>query len=62
MRSQKWAILAPIFLAGCATNSGNFCIVAEPIRPSVHDTLTDGTVRQILAHDEAGAKLCGWTK
>jgi hypothetical protein len=24
------------------------------------DVLTDGTARQILAHDETGAKLCGW--
>jgi len=34
--------------------------VAEPIRPSHADKLTDGTARQILAHDLKGAKLCGW--
>lgn len=49
-------------LGGCATAAGNgdFCSVASPIRPSVQDVLTDGTARQILAHDETGAKLCGW--
>ena len=27
---------------------------------SPEDVLTDGTARQIVAHDETGAKLCGW--
>ena len=50
-----------VCLGGCATaGSGDFCAVASPIRPIVKDVLTDGTVRQILAHDETGAKLCGW--
>ena len=51
-------------LAGCATDDlrpGQMvCDWAAPIRPSRADQLTDGTARQILAHNETGAKLCGW--
>lgn len=39
---------------------GDFCDVAAAIRPSRQDKLTDGTERQILKHDEYGAKVCGW--
>ena len=51
-----------VFLAGCATEPGaSFeCDWAEPIRPSQADQLTDGTARQILNHNETGARLCGW--
>jgi hypothetical protein len=38
----------------------SFCMVAHPIYISAQDGLTDGTARQILDHDEAGRKLCGW--
>jgi len=24
------------------------------------DTMTDGTLAQIVAHNEIGARLCGW--
>ncbi len=51
-------------LAGCATEHPRpgqmVCDWAEPIRPSRADQLTDGTARQILAHNETGARLCGW--
>jgi hypothetical protein len=47
-------------IAGCATTSGDFCDVASAIRPSVDDSVTDGTKRQIIAHNEFGAKVCGW--
>ncbi|AVX04362.1 hypothetical protein MXMO3_01837 [Maritalea myrionectae] len=47
-------------LSGCATVTGNFCDVADPIRPSVSDDFTIGTQRQILAHNEYGARACGW--
>jgi hypothetical protein len=39
---------------------GTDCDWAEPIRPSRADQLTPGTQRQILAHNEIGAKICGW--
>jgi len=38
----------------------DFCLVASPIRPSVEDQMTDGTKRQILAHNEYGARACNW--
>lgn len=49
-------------IAGCATTTapGDFCLVAKPIRPSVDDTVTDGTKRQIVAHNTYGARSCGW--
>jgi hypothetical protein len=51
-------------LAGCATEHPRpghmVCDWAAPIRPSRADQLTDGTARQILAHNETGARLCGW--
>jgi hypothetical protein len=41
-------------------NSGDFCDVSAPIRPSVDDHLTGGTKRQIVKLDAYGAKVCGW--
>jgi hypothetical protein len=54
--------LIAISTSGCATNPifKDDCDWAKPIRPSRSDVLTDGTKRQILAHNEAGQKLCGW--
>jgi hypothetical protein len=49
-------------LVGCTTTGGSFCKVEHPIRPTKAEiaTLSDATVAQILAHNEKGAKLCGW--
>ncbi|EFO30914.1 putative bcepGomrgp75 [Roseibium sp. TrichSKD4] len=47
------------FLSTCATAS-NFCDFANPIRPSVHDVVTDGTKRQIVKLNEFGIRECGW--
>jgi len=51
-------------LAGCATEHQGpglmVCDWAAPIRPSRADQMTDATARQILAHNETGAQLCGW--
>ena len=51
-----------VFLAGCATDRGATfeCDWAAPIRPSRTDQLSDRTARQILIHNETGARLCGW--
>lgn len=49
-----------VFLAGCGISLTAECDWAEPIRPSQADDLTPGTQRQILVHNETGAKLCGW--
>lgn len=51
-----------IALAGCTTTRGSFCEIASPIRPSAETIahLTDAEVRQILALNRKGQKLCGW--
>jgi hypothetical protein len=55
-------ILAAAAVAGCATDGGSFCAVEHPIRPTAAEvaTLSDASVSAILAHNEKGAKLCGW--
>ncbi|SIO36179.1 hypothetical protein SAMN05444722_1671 [Rhodovulum sp. ES.010] len=50
-------VCATTWLAGCEIRS---CDWANPIRPSSADQLTEGTRRQILTHNETGARLCGW--
>jgi hypothetical protein len=37
-----------------------FCSVAKVIYIENGDVLTDSTARQILAHNELGARLCDW--
>lgn len=54
------AALISLALLGCQTTSGNFCDVASPIRPSVQDGMTDGTKRQVIAHNVYGERSCGW--
>lgn len=60
-------ILAGIVTAlasGCqgtaATTSG--CEWVKPIRPTAEDVsvISDSLVNQLLAHNLAGAELCGW--
>lgn len=66
---MKFATLLALTLitaltAGCATDPRwmrDDCDWAEPIRPSRSDSLTDGTLAQIVAHNEIGERLCGWT-
>jgi hypothetical protein len=56
-------LLTALLLSGCAT-AGRVTDACGPWRPiyvSKADVLTDGTARAILAHNETGAKLCGWT-
>jgi hypothetical protein len=49
-----------ILIGGCATSDP--CGWAQPIRPSVADVLTEGTARQLLNHNETGARVCGWNR
>lgn len=49
-----------VLLTGCATMTGDFCDVSADIRPSVEDQITTDTKRQILAHNEYGARACDW--
>ncbi len=56
-------ILSAGLIAGCAIEPRfvrDDCDWAEPIRPARADVLSDGTLAQILAHNEIGARLCGW--
>lgn len=45
--------------SGCVTKPDP-CAGWEPIYPSRSDVLTDGTARQILAHDEHGKAIGCW--
>ncbi len=46
-------------LSGCVTkSSGQYCDIAQPIRPSVHDVLTDETKIQVVIENEKYAALC----
>lgn len=49
-------------VAGCVTKPTKLdpCAGWEPILPSRADVLTDGTARQILAHDEHGKAIGCW--
>ncbi len=51
-----------VLLSACAgTGAGiEACGPWRPILVSQADSLTDGTARAILAHNEAGRRLCGW--
>ena len=56
-------ILSAALIAGCGIDPQGLhdeCDWAEPIRPSRQDQLSEGTLRQIVAHNEIGARLCGW--
>jgi len=46
--------------AGGGAETKGFCATAKPIMVSRSDILTDGTARQILAHNEYGEKVCAW--
>lgn len=52
-------ICATGLTAGCEIR-GDFCDIASPILPSRDDVLTEGTTRQIVAHNETGERLCRW--
>ena len=56
-------ILSAVLSAGCGIDPRDLrddCDWAEPIRPSRADALTDETLKQIVAHNEIGTRLCGW--
>jgi uncharacterized lipoprotein len=56
-------ILSVGLTAGCGIDPRvmrDDCDWAEPIRLSRQDVLSDVTVAQIVAHNEVGARLCGW--
>lgn len=62
----KCCALAATLLASACSTSGavteGACGWVKPIYVSKSDSLTDGTVRQILAHNETWARICDTQK
>lgn len=61
--SARWLILSLMLGASACTSVGPVtdggCSWVEPIRVSREDVLTDGTVEQILNHNEKLEVICG---
>ena len=56
-------ILSAGLTAGCGIDPAvmyDDCDWSVPIRLSRQDVLSDVTLAQIVAHNEVGARLCGW--
>ncbi len=49
-------------VAACQTTKGSFCTLSSPVRLSSKavTALTDAEVKDILARNRVGEKLCGW--
>lgn len=58
MAKTSLLLILALCLVGCASIGD--CTSFAPIRPSSQDVLTDGLARQILTHNETGARNCGW--
>lgn len=57
--------MALALLSGCVTagvGTEGACVAFRPIYISRADQLSDGTAEQLLAHNETGARLCGWQR
>lgn len=62
---MKWTaallLLAILSLTACASaGPDSLCVVESPIYLDRSDVLTTPTLRAVIAHNERGAKLCGW--
>jgi hypothetical protein len=58
-------IASLILLTNCASVGpapmiDSFCATEKPILVGKGDVLTKETAREILAHNEYGARKCGW--
>lgn len=64
MAAKALAALALLALASCMTTGkgSTFCDIARPIRLSAAtiDVMTDDEVKQALALNKKGEKLCHW--
>jgi len=59
----KWLpLLAVVLLTGCERVGAGIdaCGPWKPIYVSKDDAFTDGTAKQILAHNLTGQKVCKW--
>ena len=63
-RLSKWTLLIPLLLlAGCKSGpeiKPELCTGRAAIYPSKADVLSDGTAKQILAHDLHGVEQGCW--
>ena len=55
--------LALTSLAACGTSgpADSFCLVAKPIYFAPSDRMSERTERAIIAHNEKGRAICGWS-
>lgn len=62
MRLSAIFLGAVMLLSGCGSGGPAIdpCGAWRPILISRADVLTAETAREILAHNETGARLCGW--
>lgn len=63
MVTLRIAVLAALLaLSACQTASGSFCDINRPQRPSVAEieAMSDARVREVLALNRKGQRLCGW--
>ncbi len=58
----KALVLASLLIAAGCTTTGSFCQISKPLRPSDQTiaAMTDDEVKDVLAHNRKGQKLCGW--
>jgi len=62
-RTLTALILSAGLTAGCGIDPAvmyDDCDWSVPIRLSRQDVLSDVTLAHIVAHNEVGARLCGW--
>ncbi|PRD40860.1 hypothetical protein C5748_24815 [Phyllobacterium phragmitis] len=55
-------LLSCLLLAGCGTSKVGFCAVSKAFRPTPATiaAMSEREVNEMLAHNEKGARLCGW--
>lgn len=63
MSKRMFALCLMILsMSGCSTTGLEIdCNWVKPIYISKDDAMTVETARQVLEHNETGAKLCGWS-
>jgi hypothetical protein len=64
MKSKPTLIACLILLTSCGVSgpapTDSFCATEKPILVSSADVLTKETAREVLAHNEYGARKCNW--
>lgn len=61
-RAALLAAIVTAFASGCQAPATSGCEWTRPIRPTAQDVdlISDSLVDQILAHNLAGQRICGW--